>query len=394
MAGFNIQDLLNNLTGVTLNQPSTALYDEPQALTESYDIPSLDDLQQQYSTGADTNSFYPGGMGGGEEITQAAPWIDPDASISDKIQQFVGAKEPSKPTAAGSILSSRFGNTGGGPSYSDYSQAIQKSAYGTPTGALDIANSRFQNQFKTIAALSKMGGVNKTPAAIQEYEYYNSLPEAQKRIYLESKRNVLGPGQFVGANGNAELAPGFVQNRQNVKMGESLGSKSGENLALNQQALPGAMQAGQLALKTIDDALMHPGFDKNFGMYGMLKNRPGSEAANARTFIDQIGGQNFLTAYATLKGGGQITEIEGAKAEVAIARLQSAQSPESARAALNDLRTVILTGINRAQMQANGQGMEFNPSETLAPNQGLTPTGRTSKGRPVYQDAQGNLVVE
>ena len=48
---------------------------------------------------------------------------------------------------------------------------------------------------------------------------------------------------------------------------------------------------------------------------------PGTERAGARSYLDQIGGQAFLQAFESLKGGGQITEIEGTKATTALTRL-------------------------------------------------------------------------
>jgi hypothetical protein len=53
---------------------------------------------------------------------------------------------------------------------------------------------------------------------------------------------------------------------------------------------------------------------------------PGFSSADFRTLLDQIEGKQFMTAYKTLKGGGQITEIEGKKATEALARLNTAQS--------------------------------------------------------------------
>ena len=54
-----------------------------------------------------------------------------------------------------------------------------------------------------------------------------------------------------------------------------------------------------------------------------------------------------MSAFATLKGGGQITELEGTKAEQAQARLSTAQSEEDFRAALNELKFYTELGIRR-----------------------------------------------
>jgi len=55
-----------------------------------------------------------------------------------------------------------------------------------------------------------------------------------------------------------------------------------------------------------------------------------------------------LQAFATLKGGGQITEIEGLKAEKAMARLNRFLSLEDYQNALSELEDVITASKQRA----------------------------------------------
>lgn len=74
--------------------------------------------------------------------------------------------------------------------------------------------------------------------------------------------------------------------------------------------------------------------------------------------IQQLQGKVFLEAFETLKGGGQITEKEGAKAEAAMARLTRAQSKEAYQAALTELADVIESGMMRAQSQAGLSGAQ------------------------------------
>ena len=62
----------------------------------------------------------------------------------------------------------------------------------------------------------------------------------------------------------------------------------------------------------------------------------------------------FLQAYQALKGGGQITELEGAKAESALNRMDKAQSkPEYIKAA-REYQNALRSGMERAQRQAAG----------------------------------------
>ena len=73
----------------------------------------------------------------------------------------------------------------------------------------------------------------------------------------------------------------------------------------------------------------------------------GGEAADARTYLDQISGTAFLEAFETLKGGGTITEMEGQKATAAMARLATTQSPEAARESLKELRGILKSAASR-----------------------------------------------
>lgn len=84
---------------------------------------------------------------------------------------------------------------------------------------------------------------------------------------------------------------------------------------------------------------------------GRLPNWSGA-ASRVQSKIDQIKGSTFLSAYERLKGGGQITEIEGAKAEAALARLQSTQGDSDFISAMDDLEQVINNGLVRARVQA------------------------------------------
>jgi len=103
-------------------------------------------------------------------------------------------------------------------------------------------------------------------------------------------------------------------------------------------------------LKAIDDVLNdQKGLSSSVGgVAGILGKQsqamPITEAQrNFQPKIDQLKGKVFMEAYKTLKGGGQITEIEGKKAEQALAKLNQSQSKEAFEQALKDLREVVVT---------------------------------------------------
>jgi hypothetical protein len=96
--------------------------------------------------------------------------------------------------------------------------------------------------------------------------------------------------------------------------------------------------------------------------------------------LDQLQGTVFLQAFESLKGGGQITELEGAKAEAAAARLNRFQSPTDFAQALNELRDVIAEGMRSAERNAKSGQEVANPyrgsisfSQPAAPADGAQP---------------------
>jgi hypothetical protein len=103
-------------------------------------------------------------------------------------------------------------------------------------------------------------------------------------------------------------------------------------------------------IRVIDKALTHPGRETSTGLSGTIDPRnyvPGTDATDFQAVLDQIGGTAFLQAFESLKGGGQITEMEGKKASDAIARLRRAQSDGEFKKSLEDLRQVMQAGYKR-----------------------------------------------
>lgn len=116
--------------------------------------------------------------------------------------------------------------------------------------------------------------------------------------------------------------------------------------------LPNAIANAETSMKVIDDFLKHPKASSRFGARGVLPPLPGEEAG-AQAYLDQIGGSAFLQAFETLKGSGQITEVEGRKATSAITRLTNQwQDWASAKKAAEELRGIIENGMFRAKAKA------------------------------------------
>ena len=108
------------------------------------------------------------------------------------------------------------------------------------------------------------------------------------------------------------------------------------------------------AVNLLQQARAHPGREWGVGPGSSIASQiPGTSAYGFKKLMDQIAGQNFLQAYQTLKGGGSITEIEGAKAQEAQARLSTAQNKQDFDKALNDFETTLRGDFERVQRKVN-----------------------------------------
>lgn len=132
--------------------------------------------------------------------------------------------------------------------------------------------------------------------------------------------------------------------------------KKAEALVASQNELPGAVAEADYADKLLEELSNHPGLEGAVGLktpQGYL----GISGTNEADFIErmkQIEGQQFLNAFNKLKGGGQITEIEGVKATQAMARLGRSQTEKEFKKSVEELRGILRSGKERAISKAKG----------------------------------------
>lgn len=140
-------------------------------------------------------------------------------------------------------------------------------------------------------------------------------------------------------------------------------------------ALPTALATAEGGIKAIDGLIgdttvdakgnlvygkvaPHPGFKGTVGasgigsLFGATGFIPGTDNTDFKQRFKQIEGKSFLEAIGSLRGTGQITEIEGAKATAAINRMSLAQSEKEFVTAANELRDVMKKGYASAQQRA------------------------------------------
>ena len=196
-------------------------------------------------------------------------------------------------------------------------------------------------------------------------------PAEQERLANERRRIGLEERRVAALEENArrEADPAF---QQRMAAARTVGQKAAEGGVAAVQALPKVISRAEEAVRLIDELIgkrdsegrliegskPHPGFQNAVGATWLPGARfiPGTDAVGFMYRFDQIKGASFLEAFESLKGGGAITEKEGAKATDAINRMStSTDEKEFIRAAL-DLQDVIRKGVENAKNRAARAG--------------------------------------
>lgn len=247
----------------------------------------------------------------------------------------------------------------------------------------------YPDQYGKAMLLNQFPGA--APANVREYQFVNQLSPEEQARYLTIKRsnpylnlgdqmvqpNPIAAGQTMGSFQKG-IPP---QDEPALKGAQAAATVTGQTQATAAMDLPRIEQQGQYSMQLIDKLVNHPGMKDVVGMPESVSGTavqmtgralPATDAADFKAILDQVGGQNFLEAFNTLKGGGQITEAEGNKATDAISRLQKIGQSETAyREAAQELKEVLQRGMDRARQKAGGFApppSERKPSRSMAPD--------------------------
>lgn len=242
---------------------------------------------------------------------------------------------------------------------------------------------QLKQHVKAIVGFGQQSGILKTPDSAASGGATGALVN---RLMAEnpglSYSDALGQVQtgyrqgFVFQGGQATPIPGLENTKTRLSAADELGkqkvqlayeptiegnkakSKSdAEFRAKAAQNLPVVLDSADEMTGLLDELSKHPGMPGVIGAKGARTGFvgaivPGTPEAGFKERLDQVGGEAFLQAFERLKGGGQITEIEGQKGTQAIARLGTAQSEKEFLSALDDLKGVINRGVLRARAAA------------------------------------------
>lgn len=233
---------------------------------------------------------------------------------------------------------------------------------------------------------------------------YGEAPAIEKPIRVES---VEGINFAIGPTGQPMKLPTAIE-----KQAEEIGlkksqldlQKAEQDLRLTQQKaqvegldralkLQSSLASSANALTLIDGLLVDPDLSAGVGFNSVKSIIPATKAKELASRINQIKGDVFLRAYEGLKGGGGITEIEGKKAEQALARLDPAMSVDDFKKALSELRQTYVDFTNRASAGLQSfmpQDQQNQPGQMTLPQ---IPSAPTAPAEPMKVQSPGAVKV-
>ena len=164
--------------------------------------------------------------------------------------------------------------------------------------------------------------------------------------------------------------------QQQMAQAKATGEAIAKGNVAAQQALPGVIANATQAINNIDEMIgkqavkdasgkviqaatkPHPGFQDAVGATWKPGARfiDGTAASDFQTLQDQVEGSAFLSAFEALKGGGAISEKEGAKATAARLRMKLSQSEGEYVKAAREFQDIVRRGVEDAQRKAGAGG--------------------------------------
>lgn len=147
---------------------------------------------------------------------------------------------------------------------------------------------------------------------------------------------------------------------------KAVGKAQGEAAA----GIPAAQQTAAEIGRQIESLKSDPYLSQSVGPINGRTPALSADSQRVQSKIAQLQGGAFMSARQMLKGGGQITDYEGQKAEQAIARMNQAQSPEDFKAALDDFNNAVQAGVQKLQA-ASGGAAPAGVAPTATPQSGV-----------------------
>lgn len=219
----------------------------------------------------------------------------------------------------------------------------------------DLAQMQMQTQ-REIAAARKSGAD----------PYFQAIQTPNGIMKFNARTGQMEPVMVNGAPVMKSADDPTLQG--NIAEAKAGGKERGEAQAQAQIGLPQVAAQAQETIGLVDDLLKHPGFESAVGTSSLnpLNKLPGTAGKDFNIRLDQLKGKQFLQAFESLKGGGQITEVEGKKATEAISRMNTAASEDEFKKAAEEFKQIISNGVRRAQQKAGNPPQQkikrYNPA--------------------------------
>jgi hypothetical protein len=216
-----------------------------------------------------------------------------------------------------------------------------------------------------------------------------TMTPAQEREAKDSATRIKQEGQRIGLDARRvgvleqdaaqKSDPAF---QQQMAAAKATGTAIAQGDVKATQALPKIINEANMAVNIIDQMVgkqavkdttgkviqaataPHPGFQDAVGATWKPGFRfvPGTNAATFQSFQDQIEGAAFLSAFESLKGGGAISEKEGAKATAARMRMKTSTDEKSYMEAAREFQDVMRKGVETARSRVPGASSSNMPA--------------------------------
>jgi hypothetical protein len=173
--------------------------------------------------------------------------------------------------------------------------------------------------------------------------------------------------------------------------GEAAATTMGKGQGEAAVSLPAARQTASMVSQQIAELKADPYLKRMVGPVNSRMPNLSAEAARVQARIDQLQGGAFLQARQMLKGGGQITDYEGRKAESAVVRMNQAQSLQDFNTALDDFNSAVGDGIAKLEAQAGGRGGQGGGQrapQSQGIREGSTATNPQTGQKAIYRNGQ------
>lgn len=162
-----------------------------------------------------------------------------------------------------------------------------------------------------------------------------------------------GKPYVIGEDGTSKALDANLLPPDELARAKAGGTLTGKTVAQAKADLPRIESNAAKFLNNLEMIENDPKFNDMTGPVDTWRPNVSGSARRFQSRIDQTMGESFLEAFGSLKGGGQITEIEGVKATQAITRLgETGMNEDDYRQAITELKTIVRNGVIRARVQA------------------------------------------